>query len=226
MSRAARLLDLLERLRSKRLPVTASDLAQELGTSLRTIYRDIATLQAQGAMIEGEAGIGYVLRAGYFLPPLNFTQDEADALLLGLALARERGGDDLSAAASTARGKIVAALPDQERAGHEPAISVVRRDAGSDRISMLRSAIRSEARVRLHYRDAQGQDSERIVWPIVIGLFLATEMLAAWCETRGDYRHFRLDRISALDLLPGRMPRRRRELLAEWRAQEGIDPPG
>jgi predicted DNA-binding transcriptional regulator YafY len=224
MSRATRLLTLLEHMRSRRRPVTAAELARDLGTSLRTVYRDIATLQGQGAAIEGEAGLGYVLREGYFLPPLNFTADEADALLLGLALVQGRGGGDLAAAARLARGKIEAVLPAPAIQAGEPAIGVVLVGRGpSQVIDTLRTAIRDEQKVRLSYRDAKGQDSLRTVWPLLIGLFESTETLAAWCETRDDYRHFRLDRIVALETIAERMPRRRQLLLAEWRMREGID---
>jgi len=229
MSRSARLLGLIQSLRRHRRPVTAAALAGELGVSLRTVYRDIATLQGQGASIEGEAGIGYVLRPGFLLPPLMFGDDELEAIALGLGWVAQRGDRQLSAAARDAFAKVAAVLPDDlrdavESTGVIPGPGPKLVEARID-LAPLRHAIRSEQKLRIAYADAAGKPSERVVWPFALGFFDHLRMLIAWCETRQDIRHFRADRILAVESLGKRYPKRRRALLKEWRAKEGIREP-
>ena len=221
MSRSLRLLDLIQALRRRRTPVTAAQLAQELGVSLRTIYRDIGTLIAQGAPIEGEAGLGYVLKPGFTLPPLMFTEDEIDALILGLQFVSERGDEEMERAAADALAKITAVLPDDlgEAAAASPLLAGPGA-AHSPFMPVLRQAMRREQVVRLRYTDKKGSATDRLVWPIALGFFEASEVLAAWCEARRDFRHFRLDRIRGAEITGHRYGRRRRILLAEWRMQE------
>lgn len=220
MVRSARLLALVQALRRHRLPVTAADLASELDVSLRTIYRDIATLQAEGAAIEGEAGFGYVLRDGFFLPPLMFDEDEVDALILGLRLVGTRGDRELETAAANALAKIAAVLPPP--LADAPATSALLAGPGgsgaTDALGTLRRAIRAERTLHLAYADGTGRSTNRTVWPVAIGFFGDSEVLAAFCELRNDFRHFRLDRIADLRVSADPMPRRHRLLLAEWRA--------
>ncbi len=222
MSRAARLLALVQALRRRRRAVTAAVLAGELEVSLRTLYRDIDTLREQGAPITGEAGLGYVLQPGFFLPPLMFTDDEIDALVLGLRLVAARGDADLEGAAEDALAKIGSTLPPAK----EDAIATSGLLAGAVQsgdtaaLSAIRGAIRAERKLQLRYSDKKGAGTERVVWPIAIGFFAGSEVLAAWCELRADFRHFRLDRIAAAELLDARLPRRHRILLAEWRSLE------
>src|SRR6478735_2543493 len=217
MSRSTRLFDLLQALRRHRRPVTAAALAQELGVSVRTIYRDIATLAGQGAPIDGEAGIGYALRPGFMLPPLMFGEEEIEALVLGLRFVVQRGDAGLARAAADASAKIAAVLPADLRdaamaagllAGPGPKAEPPAID-----LSRLRSAIRSERKLRITYTDGDGRSSERTIWPVAIGFFDQARVLAAWCETRNDFRHFRADRIASADILPDRYPRRRAALL-------------
>lgn len=223
-SRAARLLELIQALRRRRRPVPAATLAAELGVSLRTIYRDIATLTAQGAPIEGEAGLGYVLKPGFFLPPLMFEDDEVDAIILGLRLVAARGDEELEVAADNALAKIATMLPPAA----EDAIAASGLLAGSAgsaaerHLAAIRHSLRAEHKLRLSYIDKKGAASERVIWPVAIGFFEGAEVLAAWCEARADFRHFRLDRIAALTPTGERYPRRRRILLAEWRVEEEI----
>ena len=221
MARSARLLALMQALRRRRRPVAAAVLAQELGISPRTVYRDIATLVAEGAPIAGEAGIGYVLRPGFFLPPLMFDAAETDALILGLRLAAMRGDAALAEAAENAIAKIAAVLPSprQEEAA-ESGLVVAGERGGSAPLAAIRQALREERKLRLAYSDKAGAATERVVWPVIIGFFAASEVLAAWCELRQDFRHVRLDRIATATVLPERLPQRRRLLLAEWRALE------
>jgi predicted DNA-binding transcriptional regulator YafY len=226
MSRAARLLDLIQCLRRRKRPVTAAALAGELGVSLRTLYRDIATLQVQGAAIEGEAGVGYVLRPGYLLPPLMFGADEIEAIVLGLGWVTQRGDAQLAAAARNTFAKIASVLPPELRDAAESAGVMAGPGAklpsvGID-LAPVRRAIRTEQKLRIDYADAAGRASRRVVWPFALGFFDQVRVLVAWCETRQDIRHFRADRIGAIETLGQRYPKRRQALLKEWRAREGI----
>lgn len=225
MTRSSRLLHLMQALRRRRRPVAAAVLAEELGVSLRTIYRDIATLAAQGAPVVGEAGLGYLLRPGFFLPPLMFDAEETDALMLGLRLAAVRGDAALAQGAENALAKITAVLPPPGRAAaEESGLIVAGQTEAAAALPVIRAALRAEVKLRLVYRDATGAASDRVVWPVVLGFFAEAEVLAAWCELRRDFRHFRLDRISLATPMQERLPRRRRVLLAEWRAGRGDGP--
>ena len=236
MSRARRLLDLVQVLRRHRRPVTAAALAEALSVTPRTIYRDIASLVGQGAPIVGEAGLGYMLQPGFFLPPLMFEPDEIDALLLGLRFVAQRGDPGLEAGARNALAKIAAVLPPEREADLSangllagPGSRAKRetdpaaRASPADVLSGLRKALSSESTLRLSYVDKTGRASERVVWPVAVGFFETVEVLAAWCETRRDFRHFRLDRIRAVAPTGHRMPKRRRILIADWRARENLD---
>lgn len=228
MSRAERLLELMQVLRRRREPASGAALAQELGVSLRTLYRDIASLQAQGAAIEGEAGVGYVLRPGFTLPPLMLSEEEIEALVLGSRWVARHTDPELAEAARNALAKIHAVLPASLRHELESnALMVPGATApGPDALlASIRLAIRRERKLRLAYKDAAGQASERVVWPFALGFFEQTRMVAAWCERRLDYRHFRVDRIGQLQLLDDRYPRQRQEMLREWRRVANIPPP-
>lgn len=225
MSRSARLLDLIQALRRHRRPVTAAQLAAELGVALRTIYRDVDTLVAQGAPIKGEAGVGYVLQPGYFLPPLVFTTGEVDALVLGLRFAAQRGDPDLQRAADDALAKIVAVLPEgaEDAASASGLLAAPGAAPATPHVPVLRRAMDAEEKLWLRYTDKKGAATERTVWPVALGFFEAAEVLAAWCETRRDFRHFRLDRIASAEPTGQRIPKHRAVLLADWRLQEGVD---
>lgn len=226
MSRSQRLLDLLQILRRHRYPVAGHVLAGELGISLRTLYRDIATLQQQGAHIEGGAGLGYVLRPGFELPPLMFSLEEIEALVLGMRWVGRRGDRRLMGATRDVLAKVGAVLPPALREELETSTLLIGPAPASDvpdaLLEQVRDAIRREHRVQLGYRDADGQASQRVVWPFALGYFEQARVLVAWCELRQAPRHFRLDRVEALQDLGQRYPRRRQVLLREWHAQEGI----
>jgi predicted DNA-binding transcriptional regulator YafY len=224
MSRTERLLDLLQILRRHRAPVAGATLAADLDISIRTLYRDIATLQGQGAEIEGEPGLGYVLRPGFMLPPLMFSIDELEALIVGAGwVGRQTDDSRLSSAAGNALTKIAAVLPDDLRRELEAGTLYVpeRRNVAPVQVdpALLRDAIRKELRLRIAYRDDAGQETERVIWPFVIGFFEQHKVVAAWCELRNDYRNFRIDRIATLAATGERTPRRRHALLKEWREQ-------
>lgn len=181
MSRSERLLTLLQLLRGHRYAITGAELASQLGISLRTLYRDIATLQAQGAHIEGEPGSGYVLRPGFMLPPLMFSEEELDALVLGSRWVVAHGDEALSASASSALAKIEAVLPAdyrQQLQSNALLIGTSRSDSLTDE-APLRSAIRQQRKVTLLYRDLKDEASERTVWPFALGYFEQVRVLVA-----------------------------------------------
>jgi predicted DNA-binding transcriptional regulator YafY len=229
MTRSERLFSLLQTLRRFRRPVSGKALAQELGVSIRTLYRDVATLQAQGADIEGEAGVGYVLRPGFILPPLMFSEDEIEALVLGSRWVASRGDDELGLAARDAIAKIAAVLPSDLResldAANLLAVPGKRAVAEAVDLSVIRKAIRSERKVSIRYRDGAGADSQRTIWPFALGFFDRVHVVVAWCELRKDFRHFRTDRIAALTVTATRYARRRQALLKEWRLADDFPPP-
>lgn len=229
MSRSERLLDLIQTMRRYRRPVSGKVLAEETGISIRTLYRDIATLQAQGAHIEGEPGLGYILRPGFMLPPLMFTEDEIEALVLGSRWVAKQPDNRLSTAARDALNKIAAVLPDDLRDSVDASALLVGPsqpsiDANID-LAAVRKAIRTERKLDISYRDKSNSESSRLVWPFALGFFEQVRVIVAWCELRQDFRHFRTDRISRLALTDVRYPRRRQVMLKEWRDAEGIKPP-
>jgi predicted DNA-binding transcriptional regulator YafY len=228
VSRAARLLTLLEILRKRRSVVTGAELAEATGVSLRTLYRDIDALREQGVTVEGEAGTGYRVVPGWVLPPLMFDEDELEALLLGIRWVSRRTDPALEKSAKSALDKIEAVLPRDLRHVFEQSALLVgpsERDPGVVLdLSLVRSAIRDRRRVELRYRDAKGEATSRVVWPVALGFFESARMLAGWCELRQDFRHFRLDRVQSWTALADRYPGSRSALFERWRKSIGSDP--
>jgi len=202
MRRADRLFQIVQLIRGRRLS-TARYLATRLEVSERTVYRDVADLMAQGVPIEGEAGVGYRMRAGFDLPPLMFTHEEAQALVAAVRIARPRLDLALGAQAEGALSKILAVLPPAARAAAESlalfALPVGPDAATRERLELLRHASEARRKLRLAYLDLKEQRSERTVRPL--GCFYWSEVwtLAAWCEVREGFRNFRVDRIEQLD---------------------------
>jgi len=207
MRRAERLFQIVQLIRGRRLS-TARFLAERLEVSERTVYRDVADLLAQGVPIEGEAGVGYRMRAGFDLPPLMFTADEARALVAAVRLAQSRLDTELAARAESALSKMLAVLPAAARAAAESlaiyAPPVGPDEATRERLQRLRVAAEDRRVVQMHYLDLKGRASERRVRPL--GCFYWSEVwtLAAWCEERADFRNFRVDRIERLTVLDER----------------------
>ncbi|MBQ5947224.1 YafY family protein [Massilia sp. ST3] len=226
MSRTGRLFQLMDALRGNRRPVTASTLAERLGVSERTIYRDIQALAQLGAPIDGSAGVGYMLRTGFFLPPLMFDKDELEALVLGARWVRHQGDAALSTAAERALAKIATATPRDLRdhmAETSLWVPVTPAEALPDLFMQpAREAIRSQCKLRIAYRDEQHKPSERLVWPFALAFFQGRRVLAAWCELRGAIRHFRVDRIVQAESSADRYPTPRHELLRQWREECGV----
>ncbi len=226
MSRTGRLFQLMDALRANRRPVTAAALAAQLGVSERTIYRDMQTLAELGAPVEGSAGLGYLLRSGFFLPPLMFDVDELEALVLGARWVRRQGDPALAQAAANALAKIATATPKDLRddmADTSLWVPLVRDTPEHDEfVQPAREAIRRQHKMRIHYNDENGSASERTVWPFALAFFGGRRLLAAWCEMRKANRHFRIDRITRAEALAERYPKPRHELLKTWREENAI----
>ena len=203
MRRADRLFLIIHALRGRRTALPARRLAEELAVSLRTVYRDVADLQLSGVPIEGEAGVGYLLRKGADIPPLMFTAEELEALVVGTRFVRAFGGERLARSARAALLKIEAVLPPELRARtHRSRIFAPPR---SDRIEVtgiiddLHAAITAHRVLRLDYRDENGRDTRRDVEPLCLAFWGGTWTLGAWCRLRGDFRNFRPDRIARFE---------------------------
>ncbi|MBX2857080.1 MAG: YafY family transcriptional regulator [Cellvibrionaceae bacterium] len=199
MHKAERLFKIVNLLRNRRTVLTAKQLALELGVSERTLYRDMQSLTASGVPIEGEAGVGYRIQRHFECPPLMFDRDEVEAILLGAKMVRNWSDRQLAASASSALNKILAVLPAHLREIEETtAIRVPDLQAGAqftEHSATLREAIQRRLIVEIDYEDAQHCPSRRRVWPLGLFFWGSAWTLVAWCELRGDYRVFRLDRI-------------------------------
>ena len=221
MRRADRLFRIIQVLRRTPKPVTADALAGEIGTSKRTVYRDIADLVSQGVPIRGEAGVGYVLQPGLDLPPLMLTPEEIEAAVLGAQWVARHSDLELARAAQDLIAKIGAVVPEQLRPFvFEPVTDMpLARNLAADSLDMarVRAQIHAGRKIRLFYRDEQGRESERIVWPVTVGYMETVRHLVAWCELRQDFRSFRTDRVIAAGFLDERYPERPSALRAKWR---------
>ena len=223
MDKTERLFSIMDTLRRHRHPVTAQVLADEQGVSVRTLYRDVQTLIGLGAPIDGEAGVGYVLRPGFFLPPLMFSAEELEALVLGARWVETRPDPPLALAAKSALGKIATASPDdlRDRISNTGLWPVKSHWGPSDigpLLAVMREAIRIEKAVQIAYADEGGNTSERAIWPIAIAYYDEKQVVSAWCTVRQDFRNFRTDRIVSAAPLEARFGKRRAQLAKEWEA--------
>ncbi|WP_426608391.1 helix-turn-helix transcriptional regulator [Pantoea anthophila] len=224
--RAERLLNLLQILYEHRYPVSGNWLAQELSVSLRTLYRDICALRAQGADIQGEAGMGFILSRSHHLPPVMFTPEQLDALALGLRWVSAYGDAGISKAASEVTGKIRQGLPAKLKTLFDESTQLVGKTLVAhhnfESLNSLRSAIRSKQKIRTGYTDRLGNVSERTIWPFALGYFTEDILLVAWCEKRNAFRHFDVTRLTLLQFVPETYPYSRHRLLQMWRSA-GLD---
>jgi len=204
MRRADRLFEIIQIMRRKGL-TRAADLSEELEVSERTIYRDIRDLMASGVPIDGEAGVGYVLREGYDLPPLMFKESEIEALVLGARIVESWADAGLAKAATDVIAKVQAVVPDQLRSYMANTALLAPEHTYMEPISFempdLRQALRDRHKVSFSYQDAAGGGSTRVVRPLSLAYFGPVWLLAAWCELRVDFRTFRLDRIAGFEVL-------------------------
>lgn len=208
-------------MRRTRRPTTADEIAAELETSKRTVYRDVADLMAQRVPIRGEAGIGYVLDGGFDMPPLMLTPEEIEAAVLGAQWVASRGDPALARAAADLTAKIAATVPERLRPYVlEPATRTIpswRNEPDRIDMAMVRASIHGGRKIALTYSDEQGRHTSRKIWPVTVGYYEAVRMLIAWCELRRDFRNFRTDRVVAADFLDERYPERPAILRAKWR---------
>ena len=227
MTKSTRLLQLLHTLRHRKHPTTAAALAAELNISPRTLYRDINTLRAQGADIRGEAGIGYQLHSDHSqLPPLMFSQSELEAIIIGIRWAARNTEPSLAQAAENALTKIRSVLPPwlaHTAANAQFSISPAPqyREAEIRALAPIRQALRENRRLIIDYTDQHGNPSRRQIQPIALGYFPEVRLLAAWCEQRQDFRHFRCDRIQSI-ALGSPSPTPHELLLRQWQQRENI----
>ncbi|WP_426752393.1 helix-turn-helix transcriptional regulator [Myxococcus sp. Y35] len=223
MDRILRLFGLMDSLRRHRGPVTAQVLAEEHQVSVRTVYRDVQMLQALGAPIGGEAGLGYVLLPGFFLPPLMFSMEELEAVVLGARWVEQLPDAELAASATNALAKLSAAIPKglAERIDDTGLWPVVNSDGdGASRpeplLGLVRRAMREERGLFIRYQNQAGTVSERIVLPVQLAYFEARQVFAAWCCKRDAFARFRLDRVLHAELSEQRFHKPRVELAREW----------
>ncbi|RFB87548.1 transcriptional regulator [Rhizobium leguminosarum bv. trifolii] len=213
MSKSQRLFNLMQMLRRHRQPVKGADLAREAGVSLRTVYRDIAALQALGASIDGESGVGYVLRPGFVLPPLMFSKEEIQALALGAKWVSRHTDPELARAAADAVAKIGALLPSDLRDELDfngLHICNTAADAQPLSLPLLRQAFREQRKLQIVYFTPSGERTRRVIWPIGVGFSDNRRIVGAWCELRQDYQMFHVDWVEHAELLSDRYPGRRR----------------
>jgi len=220
MRRADRLLQIIQIFRRRRAPVTSTSIAAELEVTQRTVYRDIASLVANGVPIRGEAGVGYVMDEGYDLPPLMFSADELEALMLGARLVSSHGDTTLTRSANDAIAKIASVIPDDLRPVLLDAPLYVPDFGGSIvdtvDIGLIRTAIRKSKKLHIEYSDAKDKPSERTIWPIALAYHQGVRLVVGWCELRSDFRHFRVDRMVTLTRLDKTYPERRDVLFHRW----------
>ena len=220
MRRGDRLFEVIEILRRAKGPISAHSIGEELGVTKRTVYRDVAALIGQGVPINGEAGVGYVLEPGFHMPPLMLTPDEIEAVTLGVLWVKTRGEPELALAAEKLIAKLEAVAPDKYRTSFlQPAVSVAP-VAQPDEVlgaAAIRLAIRRRKKIALKYSDNSGQQTRRVIWPILLGYRDTSRIVAAWCEMREGFRYFRTERILEAEVLEDSIPRRMDILRAEWR---------
>lgn len=230
MRRSDRLFDIIQRLRTAPGPLTAATLADDLEVTPRTIYRDIATLQARRVPIEGAAGVGYLLRRGFDLPPLMFTVAEVEAIAVGARMVRRLRDPELQEAAESVLAKVTVVLPDALRASLAASpIFVSEGDAvAAEGVDMaeLRGAIRDSRKLHISYADEQGRRTHRTIWPIAMAYYVDVTLMGAWCELRGDYRNFRVERIGSSRVLDEHFDQENGRLFREWSALPKTRPAG
>jgi len=226
MRRADRLFHIIQILRRTSKPVTAHAMAIELEVTERTIYRDVAALQSRRVPIEGEAGVGYLLRSGFDLPPMMFSEDELEALLLGARIVQSWADPGLATAAADVLGKIEAVLP----RGLQPLLttkslgapeSTKKPDVHVD-MGIVRRCIREKKKLQIDYADVEGRETTRTIWPLCLTFWGVVWMVAGWCEMREDFRAFRPDRITEIRPLGERFPDTPGRTLMDYLKKEGV----
>lgn len=226
MRRADRLFEIIQRLRRAKRPMTAEALADELEVNVRTVYRDMAALQAMRVPVEGAAGIGYVMRRGFDLPPLMFTAEEVEAIMVGLSLVTRTGDVSLLRAAQGATAKIADVLPgalSSDLDANRLKVSAWGAEPPGVDLSVCRRAVREERKLRITYRSESDEVTARTIRPLAVIYYVAVTVIAAWCELRRDFRHFRADRIADLEVLDERFAGEGDALRQTWQQEQGVN---
>jgi len=230
MRRSDRLFDIIQRLRAASRPTTATTLAEALEVTPRTVYRDIAALQARRVPIEGAAGVGYVLRKSFDLPPLNFTIDEIEAIAVGARLVNRLKDPALQQAAESVLAKVTTAVPERLRMHIADAPIYVSPgmtpEADGADLAEVRAAIRDSAKLYISYADVGGRRTNRTIWPIAMAYYVDVTLIGAWCELRTDYRNFRVERIASSKVLDEHFDQDNGRLFREWSALPKEKPAG
>ena len=223
MSRSIRLLNLLQQRRESRYPVTAQVLAERMGMSVRSIYRDIDSLREQGVRIEAAAGLGFQLKEDILLPPVTFNENEAEALFLAVEWLKDVPDQALKSAAVSIYSKLYAILPEHRKGLlDDMTLGVMHRWHPVDEslVEQVRVAIRQQVKIKIDYCDEQKRTSKRSLWPFALGYLNDKVVLAAWCELRQAFRHFRIDRIHQLHITQEIYPEFKKNLFQRWWKQE------
>jgi predicted DNA-binding transcriptional regulator YafY len=222
MRRSDRLFDIIQQLRTASQPTTAATLAAALEVTVRTVYRDVATLQARRVPIEGAPGIGYVLRKSFDLPPLNFTIDEIEAIAVGARMVHRLKDPTLQEAARSVLAKVTVAVPERLRPHIADAPIYVSpgmtAEAQGADLAEVRAAIRDSRKLYIAYADEQGRRTNRTIWPIAMAYYVDVTLVGAWCELRADYRNFRVERIASSRVLDEHFDQDNGRLFREWSA--------
>ena len=235
MNRSARLFEIIQLLRSARGSMTAEQLATELEVTRRTIYRDILTLQAMRVPIDGEAGIGYIMRAGFDLPPLMFSAEEAEAIAVGLSLIGRTGDAGLEKSAQSVMRKISDVMPsdalNRSDSGNPLSQSVYASGGHNIPTSdidtrVLRQSIRDQEKLSIEYLDLQSNKTTRVILPLAVTYYVDAVVLAAWCELRENFRHFRTDRIQTCSPNRSYFKESGYQLREQWLLQHRLDTAG
>jgi len=222
MSRSIRLLNLLQLLREYRYPVTAQVLAERLQISQRSVYRDIETLREQGVEIEAAAGLGFQLKEDFLLPPMTLNETEIEAIFLALYWVKNIPDQAMKSASTSVLAKLNAVLPEARQ--HLLQQTTLRAfnvwlPVDEKLVEQVRLAIRQQVKITVKYNDGKQRSSARTLWPFALGYFNDKIVLAAWCELRQDFRHFRIDRIQQLSLSQENYPPFKQQLFQQWWAQ-------
>ncbi|PWW11675.1 helix-turn-helix transcriptional regulator [Mangrovibacter plantisponsor] len=223
MTRTERLLELLQILRAQRYPITASTLSERLGISVRSLYRDIRTLQQQGVCIEGCAGIGYIVKSDFLLPPLNLSHEEINAITLGLNWVSHNTDYAFKNTARKALAKIHAVIPGELKNLIESQSYLTGPSEKNETFfEDIRDAIKNRKKIKIKYCNKKDVFSSRVIWPIALVCMESCWLLVAWCEMRNDFRHFRTDKIEEIVEMDSMYRENRTVLLKKWRIKEGI----
>lgn len=223
MARSHRLFELMQVFRRHRMTVSGEALARELGVSLRTIRRDVATLQGMGADIDGEPGLGYLLKPGFVLPPLSFTEEEIQALVIGAQWVSRHTDDQFAFAVKNALAKINAVLPPEMRPTLDDETFYISKPLSASTsidLSEIRRALRDQYKLSITLSIEHAPTDPQIIWPIMLGFIEEKRYLAAWCEGDSKYRVIAMEDIASANVLSERYARNRRQLIKEWRALE------